>query len=467
MDKKMESQMEMFEEGGLKDEGGSIDPVSGNEVPTGSTQKEVRDDIPAQLSEGEFVFPADVVRYIGLENLMQLRQKAKKGLAKMEAMGQMGNSDEATIEDDGEYDDEIDNMIDDFEMEEATRSFAVGGYNPPKGSYQASFAMPDFDPMKNLFGTSDQQTPYVPTFKEFMGGPSVPQYETKQFIGPNNEMISLTFVNGNPVQPIPPGYKEYTGGPIETPEVTPADTMADMSGDGGSDDREREEEQRQQYENYVNSMERLASFNPEFKEYWDNSIQGKAAKAKGLEGMKGIMGVGGPFKAIMEAFETGAKATDAYAEVAKEYGLDLEDYKNTGITGFFDKYDEDKLMTDVLAMADMGMGDVEVDTTTAEQKRQTRRALTPTEAEQKSTETGFSRAATEALSEADADVQAAFEDEMQKQQERIEQEKEDKDDDDGGLSKGESPTGDDVAGTPFSTGGLGTKKRGRRSSRKK
>ena len=48
-------QMEMFQEGGLKDEGGTVDPVSGNEVPP-TTQEEVRDDIPAQLSEGEFVF---------------------------------------------------------------------------------------------------------------------------------------------------------------------------------------------------------------------------------------------------------------------------------------------------------------------------------------------------------------------------------------------------------------------------
>ena len=55
-------QMELFEpvtrgfdDGGLMDEGGTVDPVSGNDVPPGSTQEEVRDDIPAQLSEGEFV----------------------------------------------------------------------------------------------------------------------------------------------------------------------------------------------------------------------------------------------------------------------------------------------------------------------------------------------------------------------------------------------------------------------------
>jgi hypothetical protein len=45
----MNKQMEMFEDGGLKDEGGMIDEVSGNDVPTGSTREEVRDDIPAQF----------------------------------------------------------------------------------------------------------------------------------------------------------------------------------------------------------------------------------------------------------------------------------------------------------------------------------------------------------------------------------------------------------------------------------
>ena len=42
------------------------DPVSGNEIPPGSLAREVRDDIPAQLSDGEYVVPADVVQYYGV-----------------------------------------------------------------------------------------------------------------------------------------------------------------------------------------------------------------------------------------------------------------------------------------------------------------------------------------------------------------------------------------------------------------
>ena len=125
--KKLAKQMAMFEEGGLKDEGGSTDPISGNDVPIGSTKEEVRDDIPAQLSEGEFVFPADVVRFLGLEKLMMMRQEAKAGLKRMEDMGQMGNSEEATISDDVPFDMSDLDMEDDKEEEVPDSNFNRGG----------------------------------------------------------------------------------------------------------------------------------------------------------------------------------------------------------------------------------------------------------------------------------------------------------------------------------------------------
>jgi len=57
------------------------DPVSGNPVPPGAAPEEVRDDIDAKLSTGEFIVPADVVRYIGVEKLEALINKAKEALA--------------------------------------------------------------------------------------------------------------------------------------------------------------------------------------------------------------------------------------------------------------------------------------------------------------------------------------------------------------------------------------------------
>ena len=86
----MEQQMNLFKEGGMKDDGLDRDPVSGNEIPPGSLAKEVRDDIPAQLSEGEYVVPADVVQYYGVKFFEDLRMQAKRGLAQMAATGRIG-----------------------------------------------------------------------------------------------------------------------------------------------------------------------------------------------------------------------------------------------------------------------------------------------------------------------------------------------------------------------------------------
>lgn len=129
-----------FAAGGMKQ-----DPVSGNEVPAGALPHEVRDDVDAKLSEGEFVLPANVVRFIGLERLMKMRDKALEGLNKMEQIGQMGNADEAEAngedplgkfgkeseeEDDG-FEDEIDDIMGgESESEDGEVEMAVGGVVP-------------------------------------------------------------------------------------------------------------------------------------------------------------------------------------------------------------------------------------------------------------------------------------------------------------------------------------------------
>jgi len=85
-----QTEMAFMQQGGLKDDGMNKDPVSGNSVPNGSMANEVRDDIPAQLSEGEYVVPADVVRYYGVKHFEDIRNKAKSGLQSMEANGRIG-----------------------------------------------------------------------------------------------------------------------------------------------------------------------------------------------------------------------------------------------------------------------------------------------------------------------------------------------------------------------------------------
>ena len=244
----MDRQMDMFADGGLEQDGGTNDPVSGNEVPPGSTQEEVRDDIPAQLSEGEFVFPADVVRYIGLEKLMMMRQEAKMGLKMMEAMGQMGNSEEATMPDDLPFD------INDLDMDDEPE-YNVGGFVPgtqqdqqmgiagyqaaptPTTSYatqpvQAAsqqFVQPVTRPAQAYVPTQQVPTP-MPTFGEITG-PGVPEvdFEFATFRNEAGQEIQLRIKKGSkgellPGEVLPEGYFYVDPTATATEEVTTTPT---------------------------------------------------------------------------------------------------------------------------------------------------------------------------------------------------------------------------------------------------
>ena len=288
----MSTQMELFQEGGLNDEGGMTDEVSGNDVPTGSTREEVRDDIPAQLSEGEFVLPADVVRYHGLEKIMALRDEAKQGLQKMEAMGQMGNSEEATLPDDIPFDmDDLDMEDEDepqeMEMAEGgyvmvagkpmpipriggqlppittrpmpeTKNMAVGGFTNPTGTYQVptniatqpsyfqqySQSTAPFQPFvppagqqqtqvqQPTVGLPQQQQTY-PSFATLMptvGG----KRETIEYRNAAGQKLFIPFIDGKPIYPIPEGYTKYVAEeePIAKDKPVTSTTTQVTTGDG-------------------------------------------------------------------------------------------------------------------------------------------------------------------------------------------------------------------------------------------
>ncbi len=181
----------LFAEGGMNDEGGTVDPVSGNAVPPGSLQNEVRDDIPAKLSEGEFVIPADVVRYIGLERLMKLRDEAKQGLARMAEIGQMGNADqvknpEALHEDEEGFDSEIDDIMKEVDGEQmGEKEFAAGGFAEPGTDYLAKYNIP----------------------KTSITNPAL---DVRAYKNAEGRVMYITFFNGKPSIQIPAGY-EFAG----------------------------------------------------------------------------------------------------------------------------------------------------------------------------------------------------------------------------------------------------------------
>lgn len=81
---------------------GPVDPVSGNPIPVGSSAEEVRDDIDINISQGEYVLPADVVKWHGLKHIMDLQEEAKMGLMAMDAIGLIKEADEEAVEEEGE-----------------------------------------------------------------------------------------------------------------------------------------------------------------------------------------------------------------------------------------------------------------------------------------------------------------------------------------------------------------------------
>jgi len=72
-----------------------IEAESGNHIPAGSKPEEVADDIPAMLSEGEYVIPADVVRWHGVKTFEEMRCEAKMGMGLMAQDGRIAEVDEA------------------------------------------------------------------------------------------------------------------------------------------------------------------------------------------------------------------------------------------------------------------------------------------------------------------------------------------------------------------------------------
>ena len=213
MAKPTQEQMEMAfmqDDAVLADDGMNKDPVSGNDIPSGSMAEEVRDDVPAMLSEGEYVVPADVVRFHGIQKFEELRDEAKMGLARMEQDGRIGG---APVEDQ----DELPFSLEELETTTAYRGglmgFAEGG---DTGSFEDAFGQSY---------TANQRYGSVGSGSSQLG------FQLRNFTSSKTgKTITIPFYNGKPMQYIPPEYGA-------------SDTAG--SGGGGATDTAADERDRQ------------------------------------------------------------------------------------------------------------------------------------------------------------------------------------------------------------------------------
>ena len=243
----LEDQMEM--NFGIR----GVDPISGNEVPTGSLPEEVRDDIPAQLSEGEYVVPADVVRYYGVKFFEDLRMQAKMGFDEMAANGRIGGDP---------IEDELELSMDDIEVVQAMDDGGVAEKKEPKFRnryekimyYLSQLLKEKEEEEKKLKGKSiaeqinfggkydeggdvfyDQKGGFdmseagtVPT-----GVATTSAFEARTYMNAEGHKIVIMFLNGEPITPIPDGYFPVGDTVTTTPDSQP-EASSGGGGGGGS-----------------------------------------------------------------------------------------------------------------------------------------------------------------------------------------------------------------------------------------
>jgi len=215
-----------------------VDPVSGNPVPVGAKPANVRDNIPAKLSEGEFVIPADVAGFYGIDKLQKMIAKARRALASNNTQQQSGPEDEQLP----------------FPAEELM--MAEGGQvnlDQPV-DYRAFAVQPN--PNDNI-----GHAPLTP-------GVESNQVEVKVFRDHTGFIRYVPFVNGNPIGEVPAGSTEVgssTGGaktanPSQTDGGPQRDNYEPKQEESFYDAKKRNDEELQKdYRGQLNLVDTLYS----------------------------------------------------------------------------------------------------------------------------------------------------------------------------------------------------------------
>ena len=301
-----------------------VDPVSGNEVPPGSLPEEVRDDIPAMLSEGEYVVPADVLRFYGVKFFEDLRAQAKMGLAEMEANGRIGGEPIEEEEDDLPFADEELMVEEDGMPSEEEMNAALGGlvgYN--EGGAQL-----------DMFGNQMfQQDPDDPT-QVIMGSQTgTGGYELITYYGPAGQEVNIPFFNGTPLGAIPAGYTKTKPDATSAQEVLRDDTDYDAASAERARQRIAEAEKEDKGVNFSNPSDVMSAVDTYYSS--QKLLDGVGTSMLGIPGLLGSKLIGKYEKnKLIEGIDS-ALADESIPDVTKkELGLQksyLEDkkaYKN-------------------------------------------------------------------------------------------------------------------------------------------
>jgi hypothetical protein len=183
---------------------GGMTRMEPTQLPPGGIASDTKDVVSANLAEGEYVIPANVVRYLGIDKIAKMVMKAEEEMMQMESGGEPAPKNAPPAVPPG-----------------GAKAFAEGGpvtagtFNP--ANYQTVG--------QTLYNPSNPPAP-------------VPNQETKivNYINGQGNIMPVTFVNGQPTTAIPEGfYPQGTPAPnTNTPSVVQEDDDPNVNdGDGG------------------------------------------------------------------------------------------------------------------------------------------------------------------------------------------------------------------------------------------
>lgn len=211
----------LMQKGGMADDGIAVEPVTGNEVPPGSLASEVRDDVDVKLSEGEYVVPADVVRFFGVKFFEDLRSQAKQGLSEMDSEGRIGGN---AVTPEGVPVDNLDEELTPEEEQMLAEAMAMPGM--AEGGVVT-------DNLERTSGSTFDRSQFT------LGSPAT-GIESRKYINPTTkEERTFQFIGGMPLGIIPEGFVPWTADLAKKTEPEkPAEEVVKPTGEKGGSGKE-------------------------------------------------------------------------------------------------------------------------------------------------------------------------------------------------------------------------------------